>query len=362
MVSPRLKPISWSRLAGWEQDEHGEAFAAFRRSAFHAMEKPYKTGSLGLEESAFREAYVEARRTAGLSGNEAKRFFERHFQPAYVTPEADKPRGFMTGYYEPVIAASRTETSTRRVPFLRRPDDLVKVGNADRPADMDPYFAFARSRDGRLEPYPDRRMIERGVLAGRGLEIAWVEDPVDAFFAHVQGCARLKFSDGTETRITYAAKNGFPFTGPGRVLANMGEIPLRQVTMQSIRTWFRENPERVREILWRNRSYIFFREAPVDDPALGPIAAAKVPLTPLRSLAVDKTLHTFSTPVFITVPRFPGGTLNRLVVAQDTGSAIVGAARGDFFTGSGDAAGELAGVIRHAADFHVLVPKPLVTG
>ena len=132
--------------------------------------------------------------------------------------------------------------------------------------------------------------------------------------------------------------------------------------MPAIRAWLADHPGEAAEVMNANRSYIFFREAPVDDPALGPIAAAKVPLTPLRSLAVDKALHTFSTPVFITVPRFPGGTLNRLVVAQDTGSAIVGAARGDFFTGSGDAAGELAGVIRHAADFHVLVPKPLVTG
>jgi membrane-bound lytic murein transglycosylase A len=142
----------------------------------------------------------------------------------------------------------------------------------------------------------------------------------------------------------------------------MGAIPERDVTMQSIRAWFQRHPNDTRDILWRNRSYIFFREAPVDNPDLGPVAAAKVPLTPLRSLAVDNTLHTFSTPVYLNVPRFPRGTLSRLTIAQDTGTAIRGAARGDFFTGSGEAAGDLAGVIRHDADFYMLVPRQLVLG
>lgn len=362
MVSPRLKPISWSHLAGWELDEHEEAFAAFRRCAFHALEKPYKTGSLGIDSDAFLDAYIEARQMPEPSRAQARRFFEDHFQPAHVTPEPERARGFLTGFYEPVIAASRQRSDTRTIPFLRRPDDLVKIDDSNRPAGLDPAMAFARMRHGRIEPYPDRRMIERGALEGKGLEIAWVEDPVDAFFAHVQGAARLRFSDGEEMRITYAAKNGHPFTGPGRVLANMGAIPERDVTMQSIRAWFQRHPNDTRDILWRNRSYIFFREAPVDNPDLGPVAAAKVPLTPLRSLAVDNTLHTFSTPVYLNVPRFPRGTLSRLTIAQDTGTAIRGAARGDFFTGSGEAAGDLAGVIRHDADFYMLVPRQLVLG
>ncbi len=362
MVSPKLKPLSWSNIAGWDIDEHEEAYAAFRRSAFRALEKAYKTGALAIEEDAFHDAYAEARQSPDLGREASRRFFEKHFQPAYVTPEGERARGFLTGFYEPVIPASRERTATRATPLLRRPDDLVEVTDANRPAGWDASFAFGRLRGATIERYPDRRMIERGVLDGRGLEIAWIEDPVDAFFAHVQGAARLAFPDGSQMRITYAAKNGHPFTGPGKILANMGQIPLRDVTMQSIRQWLRDHPERVRDILWRNQSYIFFREAPVDDPELGPIAAAKVPLTPLRSVAVDKTLHTFSTPVYVNVPRFPGGALSRLLIAQDTGSAIVGAARGDLFTGSGDAAGELAGVIRHSADFYVLVPKALVTG
>src|SRR5690606_18792813 len=146
--------------------------------------------------------------------------------------------------------------------------------------------------------YFDRGEIERGALAGRGLELAWLADPVDGFFIHVQGAARLRLPDGSERRITYAAQSAHPFTGPGRVLVEKGELAADKVTMQSIRAWFREHPDRVDEILWQNRSFIFFKEAPVDDPALGPIAAAKVPLTPGRSIAVDRLVHTFGTPFF----------------------------------------------------------------
>jgi membrane-bound lytic murein transglycosylase A len=166
-------------------------------------------------------------------------------------------------------------------------------------------------------------------------------------------------------RITYAAKSGHPFTGAGHVLASLGEIPREAVTMQSIRAWLRDNPKRVNEILWRNRSFIFFREAPVDDPALGPVAAAKVPLTPGRSVAVDRLLHTFATPFFIHAPdlaAFGAAPFARLMIAQDTGSAIVGAARGDLFAGSGDAAGAIAGVVKHRADFYVLLPRRLAGG
>ena len=165
--------------------------------------------------------------------------------------------------------------------------------------------------------------------------------------------------------MTYAAKSGQRFSGPGRILADLGEIPLPKVTMQSIRAWFAANPQRIDEILWQNRSYIFFRKAAVDDPALGPIAAAKVPLTPGRSMAVDRLLHTFGTPFFIHAPQltaFQGKPFCRLMIAQDTGSAIVGPARGDLFAGSGDAAGEIAGVVRNQADFFALLPRKLVEG
>lgn len=341
-----------------------QAFAAFRLSALHARERPYRSGSLGVEAEAFADAFAEAAAAPALDDEAARDFFERHFVPFRVAP-GDGPRGFVTGFYEPDVEASPVRTQRFGVPLLAPPDDLVKIDDGNRPAGLDPYLAFGRMTENGIVEYFDRAAIEKGALGSRAAPLAWLADPVDAFFVHVQGAARLTMPDGAVRRVTYAAKSGQRFTGPGRVLADLGEIPAGEVTMQSIRAWFRKNPGRVEDILHRNRSYIFFREAPVDDPALGPVAAAKVPLTPGRSLAVDRLLHTFATPFFIDaldLTAFGNAPFRRLMIAQDTGSAIVGPARGDLFAGSGDAAGEIAGVVRHEADFHALVPRGLAEG
>jgi membrane-bound lytic murein transglycosylase A len=335
MLSPSFLPRRFAELPGWKADDPSSAFDAFRRSAVRALEKPYRTGSLGIEAGAFAEAYAEARAHPALGAEAARAFFERHFVPHLIEPD-DRPKGFVTGFYEPEVEASPVRTGRFTVPLLSRPADLVDINEGNRPPGFDPYLAFGRETERGIEEYFDRRAIETGALAGRGLEIAWVESRVDAFFIHVQGAARLKLTDG--------------------------EIPLEKVTMQSIRKWFRDHPDRIDEILWQNRSYIFWRGAPVDDPALGPVAAAKVPLTPGRSIAVDRLLHTFGTPFFVDAPKlraFDAAPFARLMIAQDTGSAIVGPARGDLFAGSGDAAGEIAGVVRADADFYVLVPRAL---
>ena len=309
----------------------------------------------------FAGAYGEARTAPAETSAAARAFFERHFVPLHIKPDHGG-RGYVTGFYEPQVEASPVRTGHFTVPLLARPADLVAIDDDNRPPGMDPYLAFGRATPQGLVEYHDRGAIERGALAGQRLEIAWLADKVDAFFIHVQGAARLAMTDGRNIRLTYAAKSGQRFTGAGKVLADLGEIPLAEVTMQSIRDWLRRNPRRVDEILWRNRSYIFFREAAVGDPALGPIAAAKVPLTPGRSLAVDRLLHTFGTPFYIDAPKllaFDGRPFRRLMIAQDTGSAIVGSARGDLFAGSGNAAGEIAGVVRHEADFHALAPRQI---
>ena len=356
-----FRRLEFSDLRGWADDDHVAALSAFRRSAFRFLEKPYRSGSLGVPSEALAIPFAAARDlTEPVDPQTARRFFETQFVPVEIVPADGK--GFVTGFYEPEAAASPVRTETFRYPVFARPADLVDIDDTNRPDGFDPYFAFARNTPAGLAIQPDRGEIERGALAGRGLEIAWLADKVDLFFIHVQGAARLKMPDGSLRRITYAAKTGHRFTGIGRILLDRGEIDPAVISMQAIRAWLAGHPDQVDELLWQNRSFIFFREAAVDDPALGPIAAAKVPLAPGRSMAVDRLLHTFGTPFFVTAPgltSFGGSDFRRLMIAQDTGSAIVGPARGDLFAGSGHAAGEAAGVVRHDARFVMLVPTAI---
>jgi membrane-bound lytic murein transglycosylase A len=356
-----LRSVSFSDLAGWQDDDPTPLFPGLRACLEHIRSvKPYRTGSLGLT-SADLEPLLEAASVfQPHDAASARAFFEEHCTP-FLINRGDARRGFVTGFYEPEIEVRETRDEVWRFPFYRRPDDLVDLDEANRPHGMDPSYAFGRQENGIVTPYPDREAIDRGFLEGRGLEIAWAKSKVDVFFVHIQGAARLKYPDGSSCRVTYAAKAGHPFSPIGRLLIDRGEIDPATVSMQSIRAWLAENPAKVDEALWHNRSYIFFREAEVDDPALGPFAAAKVPLISGRSLAVDRSIHTFGFPFFIrseTLTHLDAGKpFARLMLALDTGSAIVGPARGDIFTGSGDAAGEAAGTVRNEADFYILVPR-----
>ncbi|MER0238426.1 MltA domain-containing protein [Fulvimarina sp. MAC8] len=342
-----------------------EAYSAFRRSAGELLAGRYKAGTLGIDPKAYEDAAKTAlKMAADLAETDARAFFQRHFVPLELKPEADSPRerGFVTGYYEPEVEASPVETSAFQTPLYAKPDDLVKVDSVNRPPGMDESFRFARRLpSGLLEEYLDRPAIERGALRGRGLEIVWLESPVDAFFIHVQGSARLRMTDGSVRRVGYAAKTGHPFTAIGKVLVDSGELTLAEADMAGIRGWLDRNPHRLRWLFDHNRSFIFFAEHAVTDNSLGPIGAAKVPLTPLASIAVDRERATYGVPYLVEAPELTidGTPYRRIAVAQDTGSAIIGNARADIFLGSGDQAGDIAGTVRHAADFAVLVPRPL---
>ena len=351
----RLLPLGFTELPGWAEDDHAAAFAAFSEGAAVVADHSPKTRSLGTDATALAAILTRAAGSPALDAATARTFFETEFAPFEVLPSTGA--GFFTGYYEPEVEGSLTQTAAFRFPLYRQPDDLVEIGPDDRPAGLDPSFRFARRTSGGLVEHPDRAAIMAGALAGRYLELVWLRDPADAFFIHVQGAARIRLPAGRTMRVTYAAKSGHPYTPIGRVLIDMGALPRENVTMQAIRAWLAAHPDEAPGVMAKNRSYIFFREAPVDDPSLGPIAAAKVPLVAGRSLAVDRTVHTFHSPVFVATTLPSGAPFRQLTIAHDTGSAIVGPARGDLFLGSGGAAGDVAGAMRAAGRFIVLLPR-----
>lgn len=364
LTSPgyRLFPVSFGDLPDWEKDDPRALFETMARCLSHIRNvKPYRMGSLGLTADDLLPLLAAADdRSADMSAAEARVFFENNCIPFRIERDDTQP-GLVTAFYEPEVEVSAQPDETFAHPFYVRPDDLIDLDENNRPADMDSGYMFGRTTPSGVTEYPDRKAIDQGFLAGRNLEIAWARSKVDVFFAHIQGAARLRYPDGNIRRITYAAKAGHPFSPIGKLLIDLGEIDRERISMQSIRKWLAENPAKVDEILWHNRSYIFFRDADVSDDALGPVAAAKVPLVAGRSLAVDRMIHTFGYPFFIHAPMLrhldDGQPFARLMLALDTGSAIVGPSRGDIFTGSGYEAGERAGTVRNEADFYILIPK-----
>jgi membrane-bound lytic murein transglycosylase A len=348
-----LKRIAFSDLPGWAEDDHSAAFAAFRSGTAVLHDYPPKARQLGIDAAALALVLARAAELPGtVSGAEARRFFETAFQPVSVGSLKD---GFFTGYYEPEVAGSRSKTAAFPVPLYRAPSDLVEIAPGEAPT-LDPSFRFARKTATGFSEFPDRAAIMAGVLADQKLELVYIADAVEAFFIHVQGAARIRLADGTYLRVTYSAKSGHPYTPIGRIIADKAGIPRQKVTMETIRMWLAEHPAEADAVMAANRSFIFFREAAVGD-ALGPIAAAKVPLVAGRSLAVDRLQHAFHTPVWIETALPSGAPFRRLTVAHDTGSAIVGPARGDIFFGSGDAAGAIAGAMRASGRFVVLMPR-----
>ncbi|WP_099867053.1 murein transglycosylase A [Pararhizobium haloflavum] len=353
-----LEPASFDDVPGWWEDDVAQAVPALLRCAVHLASgsKPYNVGSLGITPDDFADAFRALAAACPIDDRSARQFFCDHFQPARSA--ADTPSGFVTGYYEPEIEVADRKGGAFLYPFYRRPDDLASLdAQGDETGLASRGFAFAMKTDSGFAEYFDREAIDRGCLEGKGWELAWARDRIDVFFAHIQGSARLIHRDGRVQRIAYAAKTGHPFTAIGRVLIDQGELDGGTVTMQAIRDWLANHPERQDEILWRNRSYIFFRPTKGE----GPIGAAKVPLSPGRSLAVDRHIHTFGMPVFVDAPRLThvgnDRAFQRLLIAQDTGSAIIGPSRGDIFIGSGRDAGDIAGAIKHSADFYLLLPK-----
>lgn len=362
-----LEPIAFSDIPGWDANAAGDgvaqALAAFRRSCAVIRGKGDLVDPPRPVFTALRPiCHRAARLPAHPSPKAARAFFEREFRP-FLIAALDQTQGFLTGYYEPEIAGSRVETPDFATPLYRRPPDLVVEAP---PRDGPPSNrgrAFRRV-DGALEPYYERGAIEDGALKGQGLELVWVRNPADAFFAQIQGSVRVRLPDGEVLRLNYDGHNGQPYTPVGRLLVERGLVPREKMSMDAIRAYIAEHPQEGRELMRQNRSYVFFRIAGELKAQDGAVGAQGLPLAAGHSIAVDRLIHVYGTPFYLdaALPTGPGGALEpfqRLMIAQDTGSAIIGPARADIFFGAGDEAGAKAGRIQHPGRFVVLLPRAL---
>jgi membrane-bound lytic murein transglycosylase A len=356
-------PVAWADIAGWREDDHLLAFQAFRASCrpISAQRKPpADPKALG---ASLRDPCLAAK-AAGISdGTKARAFFEEHFLPLRIS-RLGEGEGFVTGYYEPIIEGSRTQTDVYNVPVYRRPSNLFVRGARQSSAGLpNKGQVFRKIGRRKLVPYYDRAEIEDGAIAGRGLEIVWLKNQADLLFTQIQGSARVRLEDGSTVRINYDAHNGYPYTPVGRILIDRNIVPKDQMSMQKIREWMEQNPDGANELRRQNRSYVFFREVQLSDKDEA-VGAQGVPLTPGRSIAVDKALHVYGTPFFIEgelpIESEQAKTpFRRLMIAQDTGSAIVGPARADLYFGAGLEAGKVSGRLRHNMRFVMLIPKSL---
>ena len=351
-----LEPVTFAALDGWAGDDQGAALATFKIACARPP-KPDHAEALGSAE-AWRQVCAQARLVAPA---EARAFFEDRFTPFAVTDNGDA-HGIFTGYYEPIVEGARRPDAAHRWPLYRRPPDLVSVDLGAFAPDLRGRRIAGTVADGKLVRYADRAAIDRGALADRGLEFLWLADPVQRFFLEIQGAGRVRLADGSAVRVGYDGQNGWPYRAIGKDLVETGAISKDEVSMQAIRGWLEAHPDRAAAVMQRNPSYVFFRELPQGGDAPGPPGAQGTPLSPGRSLAVDRRFLPLGAPLWLeTSAPVPGGSepLHRLVVAQDTGGAIRGVVRGDVFWGSGPRAEYAAGHMKQDGRYYILVPRSL---
>jgi len=351
-----LQPAGFADLAGFADDRVAEALPALRRSCDRIARVPDLGIAGGAEDWRQPCAEIAALRAGDDSG--LRTVLQRHFAVALATNNGNAD-GLFTGYYEPTLQGSRSPGARHTVPLLARPGDLVTVDLGQFRDSLKGQRIAGRVEGGALRPYATRGEIEAGALKERAQPIAWVTDPVDAFFLHIQGSGRVELAEGGVMRVGFAAQNGHPYVAIGRSLVQRGALKQEEVSMQSIRAWLAANPGEARGLMQENPSYIFFRELTGE----GPLGAQGVALEPGRSLAVDRAHLPLGIPVWLDAtqpdadPSKPDRPLRRLLVAQDTGGAIRGPVRGDVFWGHSREAAEIAGRMKHRGRYYLLLPK-----
>lgn len=363
-LAGKFQQASWAALPGWQNDDLNHAWKAFINNCKGLM-RPV-SGSLAMQARATPRAWqpvCAAAAQSGISpqsatGPQVRQFLQTHLQPWRLHDAAGSPaQNTVTGYYEPLVHASRKRHGEYQWPLYAAPTDLLTIDLGA----VYPELAGKRIRGKlagkRVVPYDTRAEIAQSE-SRQPPAIVWVNDPVEAFFLQIQGSGRAQLDNGETIRLAYADHNGRPYASIGQWLAKQGELPLAQTSMQNIKAWAKRNPKRVQEMLNANPAMVFFNEEAITDAELGPKGAYSIPLIGQRSIAVDTTFVPLGTPVFLATT-YPATNrpLERLVFAQDTGAAIKGAARTDFYWGFGDEAGAMAGRMKQRGAMWVLWPK-----
>jgi membrane-bound lytic murein transglycosylase A len=345
-----LKPVPWTQVDGWLLDRPAAALVAFQQSC----------KAIGKREQ-WQKTCSEAVKISTVGEKNSRDFFELYFQPYQLRNADGSADGLITGYYGPELLGSRVPTEEYKYPLYRQPDDMLIIDMDTLYPELSKYRLRGRVVGNRVVPYFDRSEIDNGEKPLAGQELFWVKDPVELFFLHIQGSGRIRLPNGELVMVNYANQNGHPYRSIGKLLLERNEMTRDQMSMQNIRNWVAENPDAGRQLLAENPSYVFFRELPAEFQS--PPGALGVPLTALRSLAVDPRTIPLGAPVFLSTT-FPGTDfpLKQLMVAQDTGGAIKGEVRADFFWGMGNDAGKIAGKMKQEGRLWVLLPKEEFSG
>jgi membrane-bound lytic murein transglycosylase A len=356
----RFVPTDFAALPGWQAGDPRSALEAFRRSCAAIAKRP-PSEPMGWDgyagTAALWLAPCKALPSATISASDARTHFEKWFAPVFV----DRPAHF-TGYYEPELSGSPTRSPRYRVPIYGRPKDLVTADLGSFRHAFEGEHIAGRIEGTNFVPYAARADIDAHGLPTAPV-LLYTDDPVSAFFLQIQGSGLVKLSNGEIVRLAYAAKNGRPYTPIGRVLIAQGALARKDVSLQTIRAWLNAHPSAAQSVMEADQSFVFFEVAPLGDPALGSPGTEGLPLTPAGSLAIDERFHPFGAPIYVatTVPdpnaAKPDRSFQRLLIAQDTGGAIKGPARGDIFFGAGADAEAIAGRLNAHGQFFVLVPK-----
>ena len=345
-----FETASWSQLPGWRADDTLAAWPAILTSCNALRFRP-----------EWQSFCAPATAASPTDSNAVRALIEQYLQPyrvLRVTGRKTENTGLVTGYFEPLLHGSRERSDIYATPLYSRPDDLLIVDLADVIPELKGKRVRGRVEGNKVVPYYSRA-ASREAPGLQGHEIVWIDNALDAFMLEVQGSGRVQLTTGEIIRLQYEDQNGHPYRSIGRYLADQGVMTIDQVNMPAIRAWLAANPQRQNEVLDSNPSVVFFREAPLDDPAIGPKGALGVPITAGRSIAIDPKFLKLGAPMFLstTAPGIGGGPLQRLVVAQDTGGAIRGPIRADLFFGYGPEAGTQAGMMKYDGEMWLLWPK-----